>query len=285
MLKGMPPVDPTTDLLSFLKPHEVHRSAALEAIKKEEGPDPGHLGTARAGTSEGNPERPTRWEDALLGAETALRNAWRVNVVSLSFRTVTAITLGAILALCLFVAAVLPAADRRTRHTDALEFALVTLLTVMFSPLSFNYAYVWLIYPTTLALHLVFREPAGTPWHRLKVAWITAVFLIPALAIPMPLLAQAYGNLFLPALLLVFGLGAMLYAAGRCSSDPGEASSAHFAHVDRIPITTSLVRNQQTRQAGIAFFRALAKNAASIQARHPARRNAADGGSRIVVAG
>ena len=31
----------------------------------------------------------------------------------------------------------------------------------------------------------------------------------------MPLLAQAYGNLFLPALLLVFGLGAMLYSAGR----------------------------------------------------------------------
>ena len=37
------------------------------------------------------------------------------------------------------------------------------------------------------------------------------MILIPALAIPMPLLAQAYGNLFVPALLLVFGLGMMLY--------------------------------------------------------------------------
>ena len=109
----------------------------------------------------------------------------------------------------------LPPANRRTRQTDALEFALVTLLTVMFSPLSFNYAYVWLIYPTTLALHLVITEPENAPRHRLKIAWITTVVLIPALAVPMPLLAQAYGNLFLPALLLVFGLGAMLYSAGR----------------------------------------------------------------------
>ena len=29
--------------------------------------------------------------------------------------------------------------------------------------------------------------------------------------------------------------------------------------------------------SGIAFFQALAKNAATIQAKHPARRNAADG--------
>jgi hypothetical protein len=122
------------------------------------------------------------------------------------------------------VAAVLPPANRRTRQTDALEFALVTLLTVMFSPLSFNYAYVWLIYPTTLALHLVISEPKGAPRHRLKVGWITAVVLVPALAVPMPLLAQAYGNLILPALLLVVGLGAMLHSAGR--RNPGEDIAA-----------------------------------------------------------
>ena len=104
---------------------------------------------------------------------------------------------------------------RRTPETDALEFALVTLLTVIFSPLSFNYAYVWLLYPITLALHRVSSEPAETPGHRFKVAWLAAVLLIPALAIPMPQVAQACGNLFVPALLLVFGLGAMLSGGGR----------------------------------------------------------------------
>ena len=102
------------------------------------------------------------------------------------------------------------ATKHRTRETDAIEYAIVILLTVMFSPLSFNYAYVWLIYPMTLGLHLVMSEPRALRAIGSRVAWIATVFLIPALALPMPSLAQAYGNLFLPALLLLFGLGLML---------------------------------------------------------------------------
>ena len=147
------------------------------------------------------------------GCRTALRNAWRVNFLDLGFRSVTAVTLAAHRGLVRVRLAVLPPRNRRTRETDALEYAIVILLTVMFSPLSFNYAYVWLIYPMTLGLHLVMSEPPGAPGHRYKVAWIAAVFLIPALALPMPVLAQAYGNLFVPALLLLFGLGAMLRVA------------------------------------------------------------------------
>ena len=69
--------------------------------------------------------------------------------------------------------------------------------------------------------------------HRIRVAWITAVFLIPALALPMPLLAQAYGNLFVPALLLLLGLGVMLRAACRNDEDQkAMADSAHVPHGD-----------------------------------------------------
>jgi uncharacterized membrane protein len=150
---------------------------------------------------------------------------------------VTAVTLTAMLSICLFVVMVLPRQIRRTEKTDAIEFAIVTLLTVMFSPLSFNYAYVWLIYPTTLALHLVISDPRSNPRHWLKIAWIATVLLIPALAIPMPLLAQAYGNLFVPALLLVLGLGTMLYAAGRRTGVLSEplAVSAHFHEGYAVP--------------------------------------------------
>ena len=126
--------------------------------------------------------------------------------------------MAAILSLCLFVVAVLPRANQRTRETDVLEFAIVTLLTVMFSPLSFNYAYVWLLFPTTVGLNLVLSTPKGAPWHRLKVAWITAVLAIPALAIPFREAAQAYGNLFVPALLLLLGFGLKLHALGRDST-------------------------------------------------------------------
>ena len=153
------------------------------------------------------PTETPRWDDQYEGVEAALKQAWRVNVAALDFRTVTAITLAAMLALSLFVVAVLPAQAARTAHTDAVEFALITLLIVMFSPLSFNYAFVWLIYPLTVALNLVFNEPAHGPWRTLEIAWIASIFLIPGLAIVMPLYAQAYGNLFVPALLLVIGLG------------------------------------------------------------------------------
>jgi alpha-1,2-mannosyltransferase len=218
--KGLPPVDPSTDLLRFLKPH-----AQTDMTKRASS------GLAIAANSTpfrpGNAEITPRWDDSLQGAEAALRAAWRVNIADLNFRVVTAITLAVMLGLCIFVIAVLPPRNRRTPQSDALEFALVTLLTVVFSPLSFNYAYVWLIYPTTLAVYLVISESPASPRHRLKVAWITAVVFIPALAIPMPLLAQAYGNLLVPALLLVFGLGMMLSATGHPSTGSADLVSAN----------------------------------------------------------
>lgn len=166
--------------------------------------------TAPAQTT--NPEL----EKAFIGVEDDLKKAWRVNVAALDFRAVTLVTLGAMAALSLFTLYVLPPNRQRTRRTDALEFSLVTLLITMFSPLSFNYAFVWLIYPLTVALNeaLSHPAPAGPPRRR-QLALLSAIFLIPALAIPFPLHAQALGNLFVPALLLVISLGWTLRRVSR----------------------------------------------------------------------
>ena len=104
---------------------------------------------------------------------------------------------------------------RRLLRSPQAVIALVILLTLIFSPLSFNYAYVWLLYPTTVAVHRVLSEPADPRSRRtrLEVVWLATVLLVPALAIPMPQVAQACGNLFGPAVLLVLGLGAMLRTA------------------------------------------------------------------------
>ena len=169
-----------------------------------------------------------RWDTRYEGVETAMKQAWRVNVAAFDFRAVTAITLAAMAGLSLFVVAVMPPRRARTPSTDAVEFALISLLIVMFSPLSFNYAFVWLIYPLTVALHLVQSNPAPAPWRKLELAWITAVFLLPGLAVFMPLYAQAYGNLFAPALLLVIGLGLKLRATGRKT---GTADTPHHVAV------------------------------------------------------
>ncbi len=230
---GLPAVDPSTDLPAFLKLHRKSQTAPTGAALETSASlaRPGAAGAAgksdAAVTGPGSDDQLPRWDEMARAAEFALRKAWRINLVNLNFRTVTLITALAILAICLFVAAVLPPANRRTAETDALEFALVTLLTTMFSPLSFNYAYVWLLYPTTLALGRVLGERRGARRHRLKVAWIAAVLLIPASAIRFPHVAQAYGNLFVPALLLVLGLGLILRATGRGLPEPAGGSLPH----------------------------------------------------------
>ncbi len=73
--KGLPPLDPSTDLLSFLKPHR-HAEAAGGA-------------TGAADGARGRPRRPCAGTRTSSRAEPAFRAAWKVNVVSLDFRTVT----------------------------------------------------------------------------------------------------------------------------------------------------------------------------------------------------
>ena len=90
--KGLPPIDPSTDLLTFLKPHaqaEQRQRAFLE--RRARAPSP----SRRLVREHAN--QPPRWEDSLQGAEPALRAAWRVNIADLNFRAVTVITLAAML--------------------------------------------------------------------------------------------------------------------------------------------------------------------------------------------
>ncbi len=168
------------------------------------------------------PPENSNWENQYEGVEVALKQAWRVNIAALDFRTVTIITLAAMLALSLFVVATLPARRLRTAQTDAIEFAQISLLIVMFSPLSFNYAFVWLIYPLTVALNMVINEPARGAWRKFEIIWMVLIMLVPGSAIVMPLYAQAYGNLFIPALMLVVGLGVKLLAIQTSTAIPDQ---------------------------------------------------------------
>ena len=92
-LKGLPPIDPSTDLLTFLKPHAQSTTTNAHVLGH------GHRGKLEREVVERTLEQAPRWEDSLQGAEPALRTAWRVNIADLSFRAVTAITLAVMLAL------------------------------------------------------------------------------------------------------------------------------------------------------------------------------------------
>ncbi len=171
--RGVAPVDPSTDLLTFLKPHERHPSRAVQAIRKTARTEPADPDSALASTPGGNAERISRWDDVAAGCRTGAAKCLEGQLPQLEFSGGDGGHPGGDPGPVPLRCGSAAGQGSTYEETDALEYALVILLTVMFSPLSFNYAYVWLIYPMTLGLHLVMSEAAGAPWHRLKVAWIS----------------------------------------------------------------------------------------------------------------
>ena len=163
------------------------------------------------------------------------------NFADLDFRTVNAIILACALGLGLFFITVIPRAARRpvgdaekalrskidashseaatedrtrgrTPETDAIEFALLLLLMLIFTPLSFGYLFVWLLYPLTVVGQCLLSGSAARTV--LLGCAGTAVALL-ALTIPFRVSAQVYGNTLFAALLLFAGLGIELWARKR----------------------------------------------------------------------
>jgi Glycosyltransferase family 87 len=132
------------------------------------------------------------------------------NVADLKFSTVNNIILGSALMLGLVYIGVIPRRERRTPQTDAIEFALLLLLMLIFTPLSFGYLYVWLLYPFTVIVHKMMTG-AGAGLLR----WTVAAVALLALTIPNPRIAQTYGSVFFATLLLFIGLANELWRLKR----------------------------------------------------------------------
>jgi hypothetical protein len=135
-----------------------------------------------------------------------------VNFADLDFAAVNEIILAAALGSGLVYIAVMPRRARRTRETDAIEFALLLLLILVFTPLSFGYLFAWLLYPLTVIAH---RIVAKTARSRLLAIWTGGTLALLALSIPFRVLAQAYGNALLATLLLFTGLAIELWRVKR----------------------------------------------------------------------
>ena len=133
------------------------------------------------------------------------------NVADLEFNTVNRIILAAALLLGVAFIAVMPASGRRTHETDAIEFALVLLLMLMFTPLSFGYLFVWLLYPVTVVVQ---RLLTGSGSRTLLWCGLAAIVLL-ALSIPFRVIAQTYGSALFATLLLFVGLSMELWRLKR----------------------------------------------------------------------
>lgn len=140
------------------------------------------------------------------------------NVADLDFKTVNRIIAGCALALGLIFVTAMPRAARRTPETDAIEFALLCLLMLLFTPLSFGYLFAWLIYPLTVVTQRTFDRRGS---HAFLMVCAGAALALLALSIPFRVTAQTYGNALFATLLLFGGLAVELW---RVKRDPVSAA-------------------------------------------------------------
>jgi hypothetical protein len=123
-----------------------------------------------------------------------------VNFADLKFPVVNAIVIGVALVLGILFIAVMPGRGMRTAESDSVEFALLLLLMLMTTPLSFGYFYSWLMLPFAVATQQVLtgkRSPI--------IWWTLAALALLALGLISPRGAQLYGNTFFATLLLFVG--------------------------------------------------------------------------------
>jgi hypothetical protein len=124
-----------------------------------------------------------------------------VNFADLKFPVLNGIIFSAALALGILFIAVMPRRDMRTADSDAIEFALLLLLMLMITPLSFGYFYSWLMLPfAVITQRVLVGKGSAVLW------WSLPALSLLALGIPFPRGAQVYGNTFFATLLLFIGL-------------------------------------------------------------------------------
>ena len=128
-----------------------------------------------------------------------------VNFADLKFPIVNAIVISVALALGILFIAAMPRRDMRTADSDAIEFALLLLLMLMITPLSFGYFYSWLMLPfAVITQRALVEKVSSVLW------WCAPALALLAAGIPFPRSAQLYGNTFFATLLLFVGLSTEL---------------------------------------------------------------------------
>jgi hypothetical protein len=146
-----------------------------------------------------------------------------VDFADLKFSIVNTIVLCIALALGTAFIAVMPQRGKRTAQSDAIEFALLLLLMLMVTPLSFGYLYSWLMLPFAVVTQRVLcGKDSAILW------WSLPALALLALGILAPRGAQLYGNTFFATLLLFFGLSIELWRLKQQAPQTQIAAGLHL---------------------------------------------------------
>jgi hypothetical protein len=133
-----------------------------------------------------------------------------VNFADLKFPVVNGIIFSTALALGFLFIAAMPRRDMRTADSDAIEFALLLLLMLMTTPLSFGYFYSWLMLPFAMITQRALVERVSS-----ILWWCVPALALLAAGLIFPRGAQLYGNTFFATLLLFVGLSMELFGFKR----------------------------------------------------------------------
>jgi FtsH-binding integral membrane protein len=87
---------------------------------------------------------------------------------------------------------------------------MVTLLAVFLAPLSFQYSYVWMIFPFTTVLYLALTSQGGSPLRRASLWGLAVSVGLLLLSVLSPRVFAAYGNIFLAGCALFVVQGGVL---------------------------------------------------------------------------
>src|SRR5205807_6421440 len=119
------------------------------------------------------------------------------NVIDLNFRTVNIVIIASALLLGFSFVAAMP--RQRASEGDACEFAALLSLILIFTPLTFGYLFVWLMFPLALLIKRSLEVPVSLIWLLIALALLSATGIAPRLA-------QIYGSLFFAGLTLYLAL-------------------------------------------------------------------------------
>ncbi len=146
---------------------------------------------------------------------------FNANLIDIGPRGAFAAFAGLSGALCVAFVLAMPRAARRTGRSNAMEYAIVLLLIVMFSPKAGTYYYCWDIPAITIITAETLAAPIGSRRRRFLLGGlVTAVVILAtalsqALEIPGP---QTYGATMWGSMALLLMLLALLWDAGRSAT-------------------------------------------------------------------
>ncbi len=132
-----------------------------------------------------------------------------VNIANLEFKHLNIIIIATAMGLCLFYISSMPRSARRTPHTDSIEYAMLLILILILTPLSFTYFYVWLLYPLIVAVNALLSMTYPSRLRNLAFIWFAVCLLLLSFMLPIPGFRwlAAIGSTLGACVLLLGGLG------------------------------------------------------------------------------